>query len=423
MTETKIAKDSQFDPATKLDPVVRWGLATVSAGAAFLHFAAVGDHFSLSAAHGIFFAAAAWLQLAFAVAVILRPNRWWMWFGVVLNLFIATTWVISRVWGLPVGPSSWTPEPAAFPDVLATIFEVVLIVGCLAVVTGFVARHRINSAVALPVVGAIGASVILLSTIAFVPAVAGAENSHTTMSAAGTTGVSADGHHGATTAAGTTKAGTTTADTTTGGIEAANGDSPCEKTGPPSSPGQAAGGHGKRGPSITYPITDAATRVTLGTQLVQARQAAESLPTAADAVAAGYRKVTTYLPCIGAHYMKFSIVDGNFDPTAVEMMLYSGDGPDAKVVGLSYYMMSGAAPPEGFAGPNDTWHQHIGLCVKSGIVIGPEKWTAEECAAKGGEKGGGENAWMMHAWVVPGWESSWGIFSGEHPELGKTAAA
>lgn len=120
--------------------------------------------------------------------------------------------------------------------------------------------------------------------------------------------------------------------------------------------------------------------------------------------------------------MKFSIVDGNFDPTAVEMMLYSGDGPDAKVVGLSYYMMSGAAPPEGFAGPNDTWHQHIGLCVKSGLVIGLEKWTAEKCEAKGGKKGGGETAWMMHAWVVPGWESSWGIFSGEHPELGKTAA-
>jgi hypothetical protein len=25
---------------------------------------------------------------------------------------------------------------------------------------------------------------------------------------------------------------------------------------------------------------------------------------------------------------------------------------------------------------------------------------------------------MMHAWVVPGWESGWGIFSSEHPELG-----
>jgi hypothetical protein len=25
---------------------------------------------------------------------------------------------------------------------------------------------------------------------------------------------------------------------------------------------------------------------------------------------------------------------------------------------------------------------------------------------------------MVHAWVVPGWESAWGTFSGEHPELG-----
>ncbi|MSV95631.1 MAG: hypothetical protein F2861_09690, partial [Actinobacteria bacterium] len=133
----KTVKPKSSDPATTLDPALRWGLAALSAGAAFLHFAAVGDHFSLSAAHGIFFAAAAWLQLAFALAVILRPTRGWMWFGVVLNGFIATTWVISRVWGLPVEPASWTPEPAAFPDVLATIFEAVLIVGCLAVVTGF----------------------------------------------------------------------------------------------------------------------------------------------------------------------------------------------------------------------------------------------------------------------------------------------
>jgi hypothetical protein len=25
---------------------------------------------------------------------------------------------------------------------------------------------------------------------------------------------------------------------------------------------------------------------------------------------------------------------------------------------------------------------------------------------------------MNHVWVVPGWESSWGTFSSEHPDLG-----
>jgi hypothetical protein len=27
---------------------------------------------------------------------------------------------------------------------------------------------------------------------------------------------------------------------------------------------------------------------------------------------------------------------------------------------------------------------------------------------------------MNHVWAVPGWESAWGMFSGEHPELGAT---
>ena len=91
---------------------------------------------------------------------------------------------------------------------------------------------------------------------------------------------------------------------------------------------------------------------------------------------------------------------------------------DGRIVGLSYYVVSGSNPPEGFAGPNDTWHQHIGLCLKYGVVIGPERWSTARCERAGGVKADGSAAWMVHAWVVPGWESAWGTFSGEHPELG-----
>jgi hypothetical protein len=141
-------------------------------------------------------------------------------------------------------------------------------------------------------------------------------------------------------------------------------------------------------------------------------------PTAADAMAAGYRKVTTYLPCIAAHYMKFTYVDGVFDASAPEMLLYDGNGDDARIVGLSYYVLSTTGAPDGFAGPNDPWHQHIGLCVRAGLVVGGSDLTGDECAARGGRKSDGSNAWMVHAWVVPGWESAWGTFSAEHPELG-----
>jgi hypothetical protein len=121
--------------------------------------------------------------------------------------------------------------------------------------------------------------------------------------------------------------------------------------------------------------------------------------------------------------MKFSFVDGVFDATQPEMLLYDGNDPTSRVVGLSYYVITDdKKAPEGFAGPNDPWHQHIGLCVKGGLVVGSEKTTEEECKSRGGVKADGSNAWMNHTWSVPGWESPWGIFSGEHPELGATVS-
>jgi hypothetical protein len=422
-----MSQAARTDPCRELDPALRWALAALSLGAAFVHFAVMGDHFSESTAHGVFFAVVAWLQLAFAMGVVLRPSRGMLWFGALLNLAIMGSWLVSRVWGVPFGSPAWTPEAAQFPDVLATVFEVLLVAGCLGVITGYVGARRIAATVALPAVGALGASVVILSTLSLVPAVAGT-HSHGHGDAAEATGHSHGAAAGAVDSAGAVDprrghdhAGGGNA--ASPGIEVANGNSPCEKTGPPVSEGQAAGGHGHRGPTVTYPIPDQGTRDLLATQLAQARTAAMALPTLGDAEAAGYRKVTTYLPCIGAHLMNFKYVDGTFDPTEPEMILYDGNGPDARVVGLSYYVLvEDKKPPEGFAGPNDPWHQHIGLCVRGGLVIGSEKTTKEECASRGGVKADGSKAWMNHTWAVPGWESPWGLFSGEHPELGARAS-
>jgi hypothetical protein len=138
----------------------------------------------------------------------------------------------------------------------------------------------------------------------------------------------------------------------------------------------------------------------------------------ADAEAAGYRMVTPYVPLIGAHYIKFSLMDGSFDIETPEMLLYDGTAPDSGIVGLSYYVISRSGSPDGFAGPNDHWHQHIGLCINGDlVVVGAEDTTDEECAARGGTKVDGSDGWMVHAWVVPGWESPQGVFSPEHAGL------
>ena len=171
--------------------------------------------------------------------------------------------------------------------------------------------------------------------------------------------------------------------------------------------------HGTATPELPLTRTE---RKELAVQLESARATAMKYPTVADAEAAGYKMVTTYLPLIGAHYIKASLMDGTFEITQPEMLLYDGTKPNSSIVGLSYYIFSDTEPSP-FVGPNDHWHQHIGLCIKDGVVVGGTQLTTEQCAARGGAKAGLNNGWMVHAWVVPGWESPQGVFSPEHPGL------
>ena len=91
-----------------------------------------------------------------------------------------------------------------------------------------------------------------------------------------------------------------------------------------------------------------------------------------------------------------------------------GDGDEAELVGFSYWLRSEGGPPAWFAGPNDTWHQHTGLCVVNGWVDREMSGGPDACA---GTILGGADLWMLHAWVVEGWENRWGDFAVMNPSL------
>jgi hypothetical protein len=394
-------------------------LGVAALGTALLHAAFTPGHWAETWSHGLFFAVVAWLQLALAVALVARPSRATFALAT-LNILVIATWAISRTVGVPFGPNSGVAEDVGVPDLVATALEAVIVLGSLVLLWRSRAGRgiRVVPGSRLLASGAAIACVIVaaVSTAALTPRYAG-EHTHGTGSVSAT-GLAADGHnHGG--AAGTTGAGA---------VPVLTGNTPCEKTGAPASEGSLmdAEGHNHRGPVEQIAI-DRPTAVLLQEQQALARSVADKYPTVADAEAAGYIASTTFVPCIGAHYTNVSLVF-QFDPAAPSELLYDGTRPDSKLVGLSYLVFHPGGAPDGFAGPNDHWHQHNGnggLCFSNtnGQAIGAEEVTAAECTARGGTKRALPDVWMMHDWIVPGWECSWGVFAPECPELGGRVGA
>jgi hypothetical protein len=158
-------------------------------------------------------------------------------------------------------------------------------------------------------------------------------------------------------------------------------------------------------------------------------------PTVADATAAGMRPVGPFAAGSGAHYL-MPLSAGTlgslreFDLTKPIIYLYSGNEPASTVVGVMYYLMTDG-PPDGFAGPNDVWHLHTGLCLKytaTGIDLPlpvDGDVTADQCAAVGDAMFMDVTGYMIHVWSGAGWESPDGVFAHDNSALtcgdGRTA--
>jgi hypothetical protein len=419
---------------------LRHVVALSALGASIVHFVSAPVHFTDDSLHGLFFLAVAWVQLAIALVVGLGslPRRLPLMGVAAFNLAVAGVWVVSRTAGVP----GERAEPIGFPDALATGFEVVIVVGALvlALAASRVAQLSFRPQGATAALGVSTLAVLALVTASITPALGGGHETGDGGHHGGAEAAAghAQGTHGADAAATGDRRGAAghqsddTTDADTAGHDANGG-------------GSAEGGHGKEwtveelkargltqrqldgveetivhGPPPPDEPIDQATRDALAADLVSLRDYALKHPTVADAQAAGFTMVTPFVPLIGAHYMNFSHFDGTFEAAKPEMLLYDGTRPDSRLQGVAYFVLSGKdTPPEGFAGPNDHWHQHVGLCLKGGQVVGGEKISDEECKERGGSKASLDGAWLVHAWVVPGWESPWGVFSAENPNIGK----
>jgi hypothetical protein len=189
----------------------------------------------------------------------------------------------------------------------------------------------------------------------------------------------------------------------------------------------ASGGHARAAAThdhvesdITYEELPRATKAEVDLVIAAFR---DKFPTGADASRAGWIKATKSLYGIGAHYIKvggLSAASG-FDLLDPNILLFDGEGPDAKFAGVSY-VVAGEVP-EGFTGDYDSWHRHESVCLEGGAVIslsedGSEIWLSEsECLARGGRVFRLGSDQMMHLWIGPGYMEGAAIFAHDHPKL------
>ena len=94
-------------------------------------------------------------------------------------------------------------------------------------------------------------------------------------------------------------------------------------------------------------------------QLDEVRNAAAKYLDVDEAVKAGYVDIGLFMPNMGWHYMKDSLVDGKFEPTKPELLVYADDpcGGKRKLVAVEYAVPLAASKraPIGFFGFADQW--------------------------------------------------------------------
>jgi hypothetical protein len=179
-------------------------------------------------------------------------------------------------------------------------------------------------------------------------------------------------------------------------------------------------GHVHTDSTITYKQLPKATKAEV--DQVIARWATK-YATAADAMKDGWFRATRSLYGIGAHYIRTATSFGGtatFDMLNPNILLFDGEGPDAKFAGVSYVV---GGTPDGFTGAYDSWHSHESVCSQGGTVTSLTEensavWLSEsECIDRGGRIIPLANDQMIHVWIGPDYINGAPIFAHDHPKL------
>lgn len=185
--------------------------------------------------------------------------------------------------------------------------------------------------------------------------------------------------------------------------------------------------------------------MTVALQFDKAKAYAEQYPTLGAAVDAGFDNTFNFIPGMGTHHgldsispelladptfdplhpiIPNSIIDDVFDPAQPEFLQYNGNGRDAVLVGMSYYVRTDTGlPPEGFVGNNDWWHHHPTLCLdRTTAVASSPNISDATCASRDGVNVHLQDYYMLHLWVVDDLEYHADVHAPMHPCILSTGA-
>ena len=369
-------------------------LAILSGVAAVIHFAVANEHYHEYWAFGVFMVGAAILQSAWVAAALLSTSRWVWAAGAVINGGIVVVYVVTRTVGDVVGPTPREVEPIGFGDAFCTALEVLLVIGCVALLMGWTANISVKAADwTLGATGAVMAALLVVALLdggpemsmsgdsmaAATPATAPASQTGNGMNGMNMNAAPAD-QAAALHLKTTSPAGAVTMPRPTmqmaPGMKMASG--PCTAT--PTAAQQAA----------TVKLVN------------QSWADAKKFRSLATAKAAGYVPITPVgLPVV--HYLNLKYYEASLeggpvlDPAQPQSLVYANTPKGAVLAASMYLTAPGTTKPPQPGGCLTQWHIHTNLCFGSfGTVVG---LTQNGVCAPGSVHR--ITPPMFHVWYIP----------------------
>jgi hypothetical protein len=374
--------DQPTVPATR---VVAYCLAILSVVTAVIHFAVAGEHFQEYWLFGVFMLVVAWLQLLWAAGVVVRPARWLLAVGAIVNAGVVVVYIVTRTVGDVIGPTPNAVEPVGFGDALCTVLEAIVVAGCLGLLISPTDwRVRREHLIAAPAVTGTAAAVLLsIALVAGGPEMVMAASASTTSPAAGSQGMNMSAPEVTAIKLPTT--------------------SPAGDITMPDPDMQMMAGMRMASPTACDALPTAAQKAA-AVRLVNASwQAAQRFRSLAVAKADGYVPITpSGLKVV--HYLNYKYYLATLDGGQVlnvaepQSLVYANTPKGAVLVAAMYIAPPGRATPQP-GGCLTQWHVHTNLCTTTlGVVVGLVTAANSDCPAGSSNR---VTPPMMHVWFVP----------------------